>query len=220
MRSDKPQQRPRAVWTVRHGQRIDMVDPAWREGGGDDPWLSPGGVEQARKTGQRLKGEGIRHIFASPFLRAVETAHHIGEALDLDVRVEHGLGEWLNPEWFREKPALMSTGMMADRFLRVDRNYEPAVIQDYPETWEHVLARTARTVEALLERFTGDILLVGHGASVAGVRHALTGSHDQACCDCCALFKMARRNEEWFPEIEGDTSHLGQTPANSGMDLA
>ena len=89
------------VWICRHGNRIDFVDPSWK---GNDPHLSPDGVIQAKETGVRLRGEGIQHIFASPFLRTLETAHHIAEALDLPVKIEHGACEWMNPEWFPEPP--------------------------------------------------------------------------------------------------------------------
>ena len=39
-----------------------------------------------------------RLIFASPFLRAVETADHIAEVLDRPVLIERGASEWLNPK--------------------------------------------------------------------------------------------------------------------------
>ena len=57
---------------------MDFVDPAWAQKS-DRPHdcpLSPDGVVQARETGRRLGGEDISHLFASPFLRAAETAHH------------------------------------------------------------------------------------------------------------------------------------------------
>ena len=66
----------RTVWLVRHGNRQDFVDRSWRETAArpHDPPLSADGREQARETGRFLAGEPIDHLFASPFLRAVETA--------------------------------------------------------------------------------------------------------------------------------------------------
>ena len=95
------------VWICRHGNRIDFVDPAWRGHNGDDPHLSPDGVVQAQETGKRLRGEGIRYIFSSPFLRTVETAHYIAEAIDVPIYIEEGASEWLNPEWFSALPAFI-----------------------------------------------------------------------------------------------------------------
>jgi len=42
------------------------------------------------QLGQRQR-EGIAHIFASPFLRTVQTANQIAEALDLPIKLESGL---------------------------------------------------------------------------------------------------------------------------------
>ncbi|MBV8884961.1 MAG: histidine phosphatase family protein, partial [Chroococcidiopsidaceae cyanobacterium CP_BM_RX_35] len=64
------------VWLARHGNRIDFVNPEWFKTAERryDPHLSDDGVVQAQQLAQRLKGEGIAHIFASPFLRTVQTA--------------------------------------------------------------------------------------------------------------------------------------------------
>jgi len=40
------------------------------------------------QLGQRLKREDIAHIFASPFLRTVQTANQVAEALDLPIKLE------------------------------------------------------------------------------------------------------------------------------------
>jgi broad specificity phosphatase PhoE len=46
-----------------------------------------------------LKKEKIAHIFASPFLRTVQTANAVAEMLNLPIKLETGLSEWLNPVW-------------------------------------------------------------------------------------------------------------------------
>ena len=107
----------RRVWIARHGHREDFVGD---QPGGDwhltaarphDPGLSPLGLAQGRALGRRLADEArLAHIFASPFLRAIQTAHAVAEATGLTVKIEDGLGEWLNPVWFktpvgRGKPA-------------------------------------------------------------------------------------------------------------------
>lgn len=42
-----------------------------------------------------LQGEGIGHIYASPFLRTVQTAHEVAKVLDVPVKLEYGLSEGL-----------------------------------------------------------------------------------------------------------------------------
>jgi len=197
-----------AVWICRHGIRIDLVDPTWRRRNGHDPHLSEEGVRQARETGERLRGEGIRHIYSSPFLRAVETAHHIAEVLDLPIRIEQGAGEWLNPRWFSQTPEIASAAELAGRFPRVDIEYESIVLPSYPETGEEAFARAGRAARLLAEGHRGDLLLVGHGHSVVGMSWGLLNGRPDIHAGLCALVKIGRHNGAWRLELNGDTSHL------------
>jgi broad specificity phosphatase PhoE len=86
-----------SLYLVRHGQRLDAVDKNWYEKDDNqyDPPLSDAGFEQAECLAERLLQEPIDYIFVSPYLRALQTAHPIAEALDLPLYVENGIGEWL-----------------------------------------------------------------------------------------------------------------------------
>ena len=42
-----------------------------------------------------MQDENIQHIYASPFLRTVQTAHQVADVLSVPVRVEYGLSEGL-----------------------------------------------------------------------------------------------------------------------------
>jgi len=53
-----------------------------------DPPLTERGRAQARELAERLAGEGIARILASPYRRALETAHIVAERLGLPVVVE------------------------------------------------------------------------------------------------------------------------------------
>ena len=198
----------RTVWICRHGMRIDQVDPTWRRRNGHDPHLAQEGVRQARETGERLRGEGIEHVFASPFLRAVETAHHIADALELPIHIERGLGEWLNLQWFRQMPETASLEELIRRFPRVDPAYESLVFPLYPETAEEAFARAGRAARLLAERYRGNLLLVGHGHSVVGMSWGLLEGRPDIHTGLCALVKIGRRNGAWRLELNGDTSHL------------
>jgi len=197
------------VWICRHGNRIDFVDPTWREANGHDPHLSPDGVIQAQETGKRLAGEGIRRIFSSPFLRTAETAHHIAEALDVPICIEQGVSEWLNLDWFAAPPILVPPRELAKRFPRIDSHYKSAVIPHFPETDEQALAREERTVHLLIERYRENLLFVGHGHSVTGLAQALLGAPDDIHCGLCGLIKLVHRDGHWEMELNGDTTHLG-----------
>ncbi len=201
------------VWIARHGNRLDFVNPEWFNTAERpyDPPLSEDGVVQANQLGQRLVGEGIRHIFASPFLRTVQTANFVADALDLPIKLESGLSEWLNPAWMQTNPERLSMHELQELFPRIDPSYTSRVIAHYPETSEKVLERTAETAKRLMTEFSEDILLVGHGASVVGVTQGLVGGTPEVNASLCCLVKLVRQEQAWVMELNGDTSHLNQT---------
>lgn len=162
----------RHLYFVRHGMRADFEDPAWRETAENphDTPLSKTGLRQAGDIADALRGEAIDHVFSSPFLRALQTAHPLAAELGLPLRVEPGLSEWLNPEWFEAAPRWMSRTEAAARFPQVDTGYIAAVHPDFPEPSEtkHVYERVGRTLNVLLDRYPeGNVAFFAHGASLA-----------------------------------------------------
>lgn len=207
----------RVVWLARHGNRQDFVDPDWPKTAErpHDPGLSPDGIEQARKLGQRLSGEDIDYLFASPFLRTVETAHYVAEELDQPIFLEPGIGEWLNPEWFSAQPEKLTYETLAERFPRIDLAYTPHHTPRYPETKERALERAAETARALADSYDGALLLVGHGASVSGIAGGLAADAGAFDCALCSLFKLTRRDAKspWTMRLCADVSHLDESLA-------
>lgn len=201
------------VWIARHGNRLDFVNPEWFNTAKRpyDPPLSEDGIEQAKQLGQRLVGEGLVHIFASPFLRTVQTANEVANILDLPIKLESGLSEWLNPAWMSTEPERLPLEVLQEHFPRIDRSYTSRVVVHYPETNEMVLQRTAQTVQRLTAEFPEDMLLVGHGASVVGCTQGLVGGMPEVKASLCCLVKLLRQSQEWVMELNGDTSHLSQT---------
>lgn len=204
---------PQTVWIARHGNRLDFVNPEWFNTAERpyDPPLSDDGMIQAKQLGQRLVGEGIKHIFASPFLRTVQTANCVADALDLPIKLESGLSEWLNPEWMKTEPERLPFEVLHEQFPRIDLNYTSRVIAQYPETNMEVLERTAETAQKLTAEFSQDILLVGHGASVLGAAQGLVEGTPEINAALCCLVKLVRQGEDWVIELNGDVSHLSQT---------
>lgn len=201
------------VWIARHGNRLDFVNPEWFNTAERpyDPPLSEDGFIQAKQLGQRLVGEGIKHIFASPFLRTVQTATQIADILDLSIKLESGLSEWLNPAWMKTVPERLPLEVLLEDYPRVDSSYTSRVIANYPETSEMVLERTAKTAYLLISEFSEDMLFVGHGASVVGTTQGLVGGTPEVNAALCCLVKLVRQEQEWVMELNGDTSHLSET---------
>ena len=207
---------PQTVWIARHGNRLDFVNPDWflTAERRYDPPLSDDGVIQAMQLGQRLKGENIAHIFASPFLRTVQTANQIAEALDLQIKIEPGLSEWLNPAWMESSPEKLTLEELHELYPRVDLSHTPkGVGVEYPEILETMLQRAGETAKRLAAEYSEDILLVGHGASVIGAAMGLLNVtvKPEIKATLCCLVKMVRYEKEWVMELNGDTSHLTET---------
>ena len=202
---------PRTVWIARHGNRIDFVNPAWFDTAQRpyDPNLSEDGQIQAEQLANRLVGEGITQIIASPFLRTVQTAHAVAKKLDLPLKLDWGLGEWLNPEWM-SCPETLSPEFLAKKFPKIDLSH-PLGVPNYPETWKVCLQRTAETSQRLVNKFPEDnLLFVGHGASVLGTAMGLIPTLEEMDikASLCCLVKIVKNGEEWQLELNGDTSHL------------
>jgi len=205
--------RQQTVWITRHGNRLDFVDPEWYSTASNpfDPPLSEDGIIQAQRLGKRLESEGIGRIYSSPFLRALETAHRVAECLDLPIEIEQGASEWFNPEWFPDRPEVIVSGERSARLPRIREPDTSVVSPVFPESWDELLARTARCINALVEQTREDFLIVGHGASVLGFTQALVGAEARVNAELCALVKVIRRDGSWHMELNGDTSFLGQS---------
>ncbi len=201
------------IWIARHANRLDFVNPDWflTAERRYDPPLSEDGFIQAKQLANRLKKEKISYIFASPFLRTVQTANAVAQALDLPIKLETGLSEWLNPAWMTEEPERLSTLALAELFPRIDLGYTSRIAAKYPETHEQVRARSGQTARCLATEFyPKNILLVGHGASVLGAAMGLVGeiAKMEVKASLCSLVKVVLQDSEWLLELKGDTSHL------------
>ncbi|BAZ29661.1 phosphoglycerate mutase [Cylindrospermum sp. NIES-4074] len=203
------------IWIARHANRLDFVNPDWflTAERRYDPPLSDDGMVQAQHLAKRLQGEKIAHIFASPFLRTVQTANAVAEVLNLPIQLETGLSEWLNPEWMTEEPERLSTPALAELFPRIDISYTSRIAAKYPETQDKVRERSGQIARCLAaEFFPEHILLVGHGASVLGAAMGLVGeiAKTEVKASLCSLVKVVRQESEWLLKLKGDTSHLSQ----------
>ncbi|BBA79882.1 phosphoglycerate mutase [cyanobacterium endosymbiont of Rhopalodia gibberula] len=200
------------VWIARHGNRLDFVNPEWFDTAEYpyDPPLSEDGIIQAQQLGKRLQSENIVHIFASPFLRTIQTAHQVAEILDLEIKLEAGLAEWYNPEWMSEHPTIHPPDYLNREYPRINWHYSSKFIPQYPETETKVMQRTGEIVKQLIAEFSEDILLVGHGISVLGTTWGLVAGTPKIRATLCCLVKVVYKDDRWQLKLNGDTSHLNK----------
>ena len=204
------------IWIARHGNRLDFVNPAWFNTAERryDPPLSEDGVVQAKQLAKRLKSSNIAHIFASPFLRTVQTAYEVAKELDLPIKLEAGLSEWLNPDWMTEMPKKLPPEVLAQKYPCIDLSYQSHFNPQYPESSAKLKMRNTVVARRLVREYTEDILLVGHGAIVKGATAALVGGKPEVNASLCCVVKLVKNGEGWDMELNGDTSHLSEVEEN------
>lgn len=151
---------------VRHGESI------WNEGrrfqGSTDVPLSSRGEAQAEALASRMgKSFPVAEIYASPLLRAQQTAQALARASGLPVQTLQGLREIGLGEW---------EGLPVDEVMsRYGEGYWRWLSRplDCPAPGSEPLPDFARRVAAALQEVTtransdGDVVVVGHGGVIS-----------------------------------------------------
>ncbi len=199
----------RKVWLVRHGNRLDFIQPQWFTTAKFkyDPPLCNAGLIQAQETATRLKQEKIDHIFASPYQRTLQTAMSMAIAHNVPLKLETGLGEWENPDWMPEKPRLTDKPLAGVENL-IDRAYQSLVQPQYPEAQSAIWARAKKTTQLLLENYAGNLLIVGHKESLIGCAIAFLGGKPDFSFDVCGVTEFCWDGDRWECTLANDQSHL------------
>eukprot|EP00928_Gymnodinium_smaydae_P067489 TRINITY_DN5046_c0_g1_i4.p1 TRINITY_DN5046_c0_g1~~TRINITY_DN5046_c0_g1_i4.p1 ORF type:complete len:878 (+),score=194.02 TRINITY_DN5046_c0_g1_i4:144-2636(+) len=167
------------VLLTRHGARIDKEDRRWLQKAGHgrvhDPHLSCGGELGAKELATRLasfhKDQPVAHIVSSPFVRCVQTAMPVAEALGLPIKIEPGICEILSSPDCRAQ--FLDTAELARNFPCIDESYQPVVSREQLPSVEYgdcaAARRAGSAAQAVREKLCGRILFVGHGASCLGI---------------------------------------------------
>lgn len=159
-----------ALLLARHGETADNA--ARRFQGSRNPPLNGRGREQAAALAVSLRGEEIAALYASPLLRAAETAEIVAAAIELPVQLDDRLreidvGDWAGrtyAEVLLEDPDGLQRWAAGDLAFRFPGG-------------ESLAEQTDRVVEALLEiRAVGvPALVVCHGGVIRVAQRALGG---------------------------------------------
>lgn len=161
---------------VRHGQTVGNIEE--RIQGDDDP-LTDFGRRQARTLAAHLaQRSGITHLYASPLIRALETATIIGEALDLEpvpvpglaeINAGHAAGQ-LWHEW------RLANAELAEIMARPDRPLTAGWAGG--ETGHQFGQRVIAAYDEIVTRHIGTqdvVVAVGHGGSLAWIAAKVFG---------------------------------------------
>ena len=79
------------IYVIRHGETTSDVENQY--GGDYDDHLTELGIREANDLVEKIKDFGIEVIFASPRIRAQETARIIQEKLEVEIKTIDGLRE-------------------------------------------------------------------------------------------------------------------------------
>ena len=134
--------------------------------------LTPTGRRQAAAAAQRLAGEGISVIYASPNGRASETASHTAALLGLPVMILDYMHEisWGGPDI----PCEGHPWTLGDRLIEENFDFCADDWREHPYFKGNVATEYCRHIEA---RF--DALLADHGYRHDGRRFLCAGGRDE-----------------------------------------
>ncbi|KAJ3171799.1 hypothetical protein HDU87_008267 [Geranomyces variabilis] len=192
-----------SVYLVRHGERIDQVDPSWAATAENpfDPPLTDLGIEQGKRTGRFIaahlraaNGVGSSSesstppkrivVLSSPFYRTLQTAVALIEGLPGSPVLEllPALSEWLASNYF-PKPLPHEPFTFANRKLEFP-SLQPAAtpadpLPPYPESRAEMRARFLQATELAIaaHRHDADVLiLVSHGAGCQALPEELAAN--------------------------------------------
>jgi broad specificity phosphatase PhoE len=160
------------VFLVRHGATVLSAED--RFAGVTDVELSEEGREQARRLADRLSGEKIAAVYASPLGRTIETARILAAPHDLQIQTCDGFREISHGHWEG-----MKRREVEEKFPEEMAEWEKDPYTFAPEGGESGLAVTARALPALIdlvrEHPGENILIVSHKATIRLLLSSLLG---------------------------------------------
>jgi len=160
------------IYLVRHGATILSAED--RFAGATDIPLSDEGREQVRRLAERLSGDSISAVFASPLGRTMETAIILAAPHSVPVQPVDGLREISHGRWEQ------MTRLEVERQFpeeAAEWNRDPFTFA--PRGGESGLAVTARALPALMdiirEHLGQRVLVVSHKATIRLLLSSLLG---------------------------------------------
>jgi phosphoserine phosphatase len=197
------------LFLVRHGQTGWNKEQIFR--GTKDIPLDEAGRGEARRVGERLKGEEIKAVYSSPLSRAKETAESIAGFHSLKVQVLTGLTD-------------LNFGGWEGRSLEEVKRQYPDLYQQWLQTPHDVIfpggegldavsSRAMRVIEEIIERHPRKtVALVSHRVVLKVLICALLGLDNSHFWnigqDTTALNCFHYKDGRWVVALLNDTWHL------------
>lgn len=177
------------IYIVRHGYRSNWLPPDQQlpnpTGIVSDAQLAPHGVDQAKQLAHFVASklpEKPQMLFCSPFFRCVQTLAPIADALDLDVNLDRGVGEWFKHDR-GEIPIPITPAEMSGFFpeVRESWDWKTVVPSELGETEEEIFMRCTQFWKKFIPKLTRlhpeveNILIATHAATKIALGMSLMG---------------------------------------------
>ena len=215
------------IYLIRHGDRFDYANrELWRNRCSQlglepsDPPLSAIGHSQARCVAAALASAGIERIFASPYLRVIQTAQPLAHATGIPICIEDGLAELGHAPG-----SIVPAAHRFPYFPEIDITYAPmhtvlAPERDhsYPLLYFRRILSLGRELRRLQDGQT--VACFSHAASVALVAELTSCSiADAGKFAPCGIFKLVRDQvtKSWTVAAAGadNSGHCDQNAATT-----
>jgi len=182
---------------ARHGESEWIV--RGDEAGFNSP-LTDRGRQQARLLGRWLAAkQGIDAIYASPLVRARETAEIIAAELNLPLNLDDDLREFEVHYWHD-----------SDDYAPPYINGSAAAPAAFAESYLPFKARVQGAVRRILEAYPeGTVLIVAHGGTIGTIVRCLLGVHNFGVqTDPTGLHHLRWTGSRWIIEFMNRLDHL------------
>ncbi|XP_068156234.1 ecdysteroid-phosphate phosphatase isoform X1 [Drosophila tropicalis] len=155
------------------------------EGWQNDSPLTNVGLYQARLIGEALLEAKVQidHVYCSPSYRCIQTCTSALDGLKLSgkhkIKLEPGMFEWM--AWYPNGvPDFLTKSELTEAKYDIDLQYEPVqstmnLPAQLKESTEQFYTRNHEVLLQLLERTTGNILVVAHATTLDTCSRQLTG---------------------------------------------
>jgi len=150
------------IYLVRHGQTTGDIEN--RYGGDYDDHLTEFGRQQVAEVAEKLRGQKIEKLYASPKIRAREAAAIVGDTLGLPVMILEG---------FRERNGYgVMTGMVKEEAAKIYPSYVQGLKTDIhfnvagAETYDDFRQRITTALENLCLDDAPTVAVITHGGPI------------------------------------------------------
>jgi broad specificity phosphatase PhoE len=173
------------IYLIRHGETTGDLEN--RFGGDYDDQLTENGKKQAQKLAKQLQDKDIEIIFASPRIRAKETAEEVSKVLHIPIEIIEDLKERNNygvlTSLTKEEAKIKHPIDFAK--IAKDKTYHDVTDS---ESYQQIKERVVKVFNEILLKNHQVIAIISHGGIISTyVREVLAEGKNIKLGDCAIL---------------------------------